>query len=93
MLCYFCGKHIEAGDKDMHHPDKEQFPNWTEPAHRECHHNYHRDAGHFKEWGSWSPYAGHEGLKRALKKYPTFHRMGGLKRAKTAKRSANGRFV
>jgi hypothetical protein len=47
----------------------------------------------FKEWGSWSPYAGHEGLKRALKKYPTFHRMGGLKRAKTAKRSANGRFV
>jgi hypothetical protein len=92
MNCYFCLKPV--GDKyDNHHPDKAQFPDWTEPAHPKCHHDYHLYAGHFKDWGSLAPYAGRPGYERCLKKWPGFHVMGGKTRARTAQRNALGQFV
>ena len=91
-LCYFCGETLET-EFDLHHPNKRYCPNWVVPAHKLCHHAYHLDAGHFAEWGAWSCYAGIDGYRRVLAKYPTFHRMGGLARAHTAKRDAHGRFT
>jgi len=93
-LCYFCGKKIENGEeRDLHHPNKKDCPDWVVPAHKGCHHRYHKDAGHFAEWGSWSPYAGKEGYIRVIRKWPGFHRMGGIVRAHTAKRDTHGRFI
>ena len=94
MLCYFCLQEISPEDVcHQHHPNKALFPDWTEPAHDVCHRSYHKNAGHFKTWGSWSPFAGHDGYKRALGKYPGWHRMGGKARARSAQRAPNGRFV
>ena len=92
MTCYFCDQ--EVTDKvEYHHPDKTRFPDWTEPAHPECHTRYHSRNGHFRAWGARSPYAGRPGYERAIAKWPGFHRMGGLARARTAERDALGRFT
>jgi hypothetical protein len=92
MICYFCTQEI-TGDIEHHHPDKAQFPDWTEPAHAKCHTRYHSRNGHFREWGARSPYAGRPGYELAIAKWPGFHRMGGLARARSAQRDVRGRFV
>jgi len=45
-LCYFCG-HLIGPDEEGedHHPDGEGLPNWTEPAHADCHQEYHSRNG------------------------------------------------
>jgi hypothetical protein len=90
--CYFCNEEI-GNSAELHHPDKEQFPGWTEPAHPECHTRYHSEAGHFKEWGGWTRLKGRPGYDLAVKKWPGFHSMGGKARAKTAQRDCQGRFA
>ncbi len=92
MLCYFCNQEI-TGPIQYHHPDKGKFPNWIEPTHPECHTRYHSESNHFKEWGAQSPYAGRPGYERAVAKWPGFHRMGGLARARSASRDDHGKFV
>ncbi|MCP4544227.1 MAG: hypothetical protein GY832_44510 [Chloroflexi bacterium] len=92
-LCYFCNEPITGDDLNMHHPDKGNFPDWTEPAHAECHRRYHSKAGHFTEWGAESPYAGRPGYEMCVARWPGFHRMGGKARARTAMRGADGRFL
>ena len=92
MVCYFCNQEI-TGNVEYHHPDKAQFPDWTAPAHAECHTRYHREASHFQLWGARSPYAGRPGYELVIAKWPGFHRMGGLARARSAKRDALGRFI
>lgn len=97
MKCYFCGKSITPGQHiEHHHPDKDHHPDWTEPAHRECHRRYHQEANHFKEWGAKgglsAPYRGRKGYELAIAKWPGFHRMGGLARARAAARDSHGRF-
>ena len=100
--CYFCSQPITGPTEiEHHHPDKANFPDWTEPAHPGCHTRYHqacpeqgrREANHFKDWGSQSPYAGRPGYERVIAKWPGFHRMGGLARARTARRDERGRFT
>jgi hypothetical protein len=91
-LCYFCNEPIQ-GEVHHHHPDKAQHPNWVEPAHPACHTRYHSEAGHFQEWGGWTQYKGRQGYELAIKKWPGFHRMGGLARAKAAHRNELGRFT
>ena len=91
--CYFCGQVIEESDIEYHHPDKERFPDWTETTHAECHRRYHSEAGHFREWGSWSAYAGRDGYERCIRKWPAFHQMGGKARSRTAQRDERGRFL
>jgi len=94
VLCYFCLEPLSAEDEiDYHHPDKGGDPEWTEACHRTCHHKFHQDAGHFKEWGSWSAFAGRDGYERVMKKWPGFHHMGGVARARTARRNECGQFV
>ena len=92
MTCYFCNQPI-TGPAEHHHPDKRNHPDWTEPAHPECHARYHREANHFQEWGARSPYAGREGYERAVARWPAFHSMGGKARARSARRDERGRFV
>ena len=94
MLCYFCLQKIGPEDVcHQHHPNKALFPDWTEPAHGVCHIEYHKKCDHFKQWGAQSPYRGIEGLRLAVAAYPGFHRMGGLARARSAKRGPNGCFI
>ena len=93
MKCYFCNRPISDSEPvEDHHPDKAQFPDWTEPAHPKCHTRYHSEAGHFKEWGGWTAYKGRDGYERAIAKWPGFHRMGGKARARSARRDDRGRF-
>jgi hypothetical protein len=93
MKCYFCGKDLGAGPVEQHHPDKANFPDWTEPAHPEYHTRYHSTAGHFTEWGGWTAYKGRPGYERTVAKWPAFHSMGGKARARSARRDEYGRFV
>jgi len=90
--CYFCAQPI-TGPIERHHPDKANFPDWTEPAHPECHTRYHQEAGHFQEWGGWTAYKGRPGYERCIEKWPAFHSMGGKARAHAANRDEHGRFV
>jgi len=62
--CYFCTQEI-TGLVEYHHPNKTHHPDWTEPAHPECHTRYHREAGHFQFWGAESSYVGRPGYARA----------------------------
>jgi hypothetical protein len=92
MICYFCNQEI-TGPVEHHHPNKARFPDWTEPSHPECHTRYHREAGHFVFWGAASAYAGRPGYEKCIAKWPGFHRMGGLARARSASRDVHGRFT
>jgi hypothetical protein len=92
MICYFCNQEI-TGPVEHHHPNKARFPDWTEPGHPECHTRYHREAGHFVFWGAASAYAGRPGYEKCIEKWPGFHRMGGLARARSASRDVQGRFT
>ena len=92
--CYFCGQILSSSEPiEDHHPDKEKFPDWTEPAHPHCHTRYHSEAGHFKQWGADSPFAGRPGYERAIAKWPAFHSMGGKARARSARRNPDGTFA
>ncbi len=90
--CYFCNKEI-IGPIAHHHPDKKNFPDWTEPAHADCHHEHHQAQGHFVEWGRMSSTAGRSGYKLTLERCPTFHHLGGKARARSARRNPNGTFA
>lgn len=90
--CYFCNRPVN-GELNMHHPDKDNLPDWVEPAHAECHRQYHSTRGHFTEWGKQTKYKGRSGYELCITKWPGFHRMGGLVRARTAMRGADGRFL
>jgi hypothetical protein len=99
MKCYFCNQPI-TGPVHYHHPDKRRFPTWLEPAHPQCHKRYHQDAGHFKQWGREGGlkggipqrFRGRPGYELCIAKWPGFHRMGGLARARSAQRDKRGRF-
>ena len=94
MLCYFCLQEIGPDDAiEMHHPDKAGFPDWTEAGHGVCHRSYHQSRGHFVLWGKLAPLRGRPGYELAIKAWPGWHRMGGLARARSAKRAPNGEFV
>jgi len=93
MLCYFCSQEIGPDDGiEMHHPNKRDHPDWTEAAHSVCHRSYHQSRGHFVVWGKLAPLRGRPGYELAIKAWPAFHRMGGLARARSAKRGSNGCF-
>ena len=92
MKCYFCREEI-TGPVEYHHPDRANHPDWTVPAHPACHNQYHTQAGHFKFWGTQSPFAGRPGYEKCIEKWPGFHHMGGLARAKSARRDEHGRFI
>ena len=92
--CYFCGYCVGPDEeREDHHPAKTEFPDWVEPAHADCHTRYHSRNGHFKHWGGRSSTSGRLGYELALARWPTFHRMGGLARAKRGERNALGQFT
>ena len=93
MTCYFCLQEIGPDQVcEMHHPDKENFPDWTEPAHDVCHTRYHSRNGHFRYWGGLSSTSGRPGYEYVIAAWPAFHVMGGKHRARTARRNKQGKF-
>ncbi len=92
--CYFCNRPISGSEPvEDHHPDKVQFPDWTELAHANCHHEHHKAEGHFVEWGGMSSTAGRPGYKLTLARCPAFHHLGGKARARSARRNPDGTFA
>ena len=92
--CYFCNRFVGPDEEGVdHHPARAEFPDWTEPAHADCHAEYHSRNGDYRQWGGLSSTSGRPGYELAIGRWPAFHRMGGLARAKRARRDALGQFV
>ena len=91
--CYFCHLPIDGRGAAEHHPDRENWPDFTVPCHQECHHAHHTKNGDFATWGALSGGAGRKGYRAVLQVQPAFHRLGGRARAERAARDAAGRFL
>ena len=92
MNCYFCDLPLVEGEPtEWHHPNKNRYPAWVEPAHKSCHRQYHYKRGDHKTLPE--ELFGRGGYDRAIAKWPAWHRMGGKARAKSARRGPDGRFL
>ena len=46
--CYFCGYTVGPDEASAdHHPARDRYPDWTEPAHADCHARFHSRNGDY----------------------------------------------
>lgn len=112
LYCHFCNQPIAPDQLHHHHlvarADGGDPAGETVPVHRSCHHQWHRDQGHYAAW-TRAKYLervamfGRDEVHRILSSWgrrgydqladkAAFHRAGGLARAANG-RDGRGRFV